>query len=342
MPKRTDGLENLKLTLELLKRIRKDRSVTAAELRQKLIDTDTKFTRELRSIQRLLENLSDPDFEACDIERDESSKPYRYRWKPDAKGLSLPGLSPQEALLLTLAEQQLGHLLPARLMKSMEGFFNQARGQLDEASGYANDAAIRQSRATQLEREWLNKVRVVSTSQPLLPPKVDEDVFQQVSDALYGNQWLELDYKNAEGKTTSAKVMPLGLAQQGPRMYLVCRYEGYDNERCLALHRMLSAKASTLTFERPKDFDLKQFDDDGRFGYGDGSKVKLSFQIEKAAGLHIVECPLSADQMVVELKDTYEITATVVESAMLEWWLRGFGDDISMIRFTNLKASNDS
>ncbi len=145
MPKRTDGLENLKLTLELLKRIRKDRSVTAAELRQKLIDTDTKFTRELRSIQRLLENLS--------VERDESSKPYRYRWKPDAKGLSLPGLSPQEALLLTLAEQQLGHLLPARLMKSMEGFFNQARGQLDEASGYANDAAIRQSRATQLERE---------------------------------------------------------------------------------------------------------------------------------------------------------------------------------------------
>jgi len=329
MPKRTDVLETLQLTLELLKRIRKDRSVTAAELRQKLIDTDTKFTRELRTIQRLLETLSDPDFEACDIERDESCKPYRYRWKPDAKGLSLPGLSPQEALLLSLAEQHLGHLLPARLMKSMEGFFKQARGQLDEASRYANDAAIKKSRATQLEREWLNKVRVVSTSQPLLPPKVDESVFQQVSDALYGNLWLKLAYKNAEGKTTHAKVMPLGLAQQGPRMYLVCHYEGYDNERSLALHRIMSATASNHAFERPKDFNLKQFDDDGRFGYGDGTKVRLSFRIDKAAGLHIVECPLSLDQVVVELEDAYEISATVVDSAMLEWWLRGFGDGVS-------------
>ena len=34
--------------------------------------------------------------------------------------------------MLTLAEQQLGSLLPARLMKSMEGSFSQARGQLDD------------------------------------------------------------------------------------------------------------------------------------------------------------------------------------------------------------------
>ena len=320
MPKRPDSLETLQLTLELLKRIRKDRAVTASELRQKLMEVDRKFTRELRTIQRLLETLSDPDFEACDIERDESSKPYRYRWKEGAKGLSLPGLSPQESLLLTLAEQQLGSLLPARLMKSMDGFFSQARGQLSDSDNHP------------LEREWLDKVRVVSTSQPLLPPKIDPNVFEQVSNALYANQWLEVDYKNAEDERRTAKVMPLGLSQQGPRMYLVCRFDGYDNERCLALHRFVSAKASTLTFERPKNFDLKKFDDDGRFGYGDGTQIRLSFRIEKGAGLHIVECRLSADQQVVELDDVYEITATVVDSAMLDWWLRGFGDTVSGIR----------
>ena len=319
MANRPDALETLQLTLELLKRIRKDRAVTAAELRQTLIDTDTRYTRELRTIQRLLEALSDPDFKALDIERDESSKPYRYRWKQSAKPLNIGGLSPQESLLLRLAEQQLGNLLPARLMKSMEGFFSQARGRLDESD------------TNQLEREWLDKVRVVSTSQPLLPPKVDADVFEQVSNALYSNQWLEVEYKNAAGKKTKSKVMPLGLAQQGPRMYLVCRYDGFDDERCLALHRLISAEASTLTFERPKDFDLKQFDDDGRFGYGDGSKIRLSFRIEKGAGLHVVECPLSADQKVVELEDVYEITATVVDSEMLDWWLRGFGSAVAEI-----------
>ena len=213
-------------------------------------------------------------------------------------------------------------LLPVKLMKSMEGFFSQARGQLNEKA---------QSGSFQRDREWLAKVRVVSTSQPLLPPKVDADVFQQVSDSLYGNQWLDVDYKNAEGDRKASRVMPLGLAQQGPRMYLVCRFDGYDNERCLALHRFISANASTLTFERPKDFDLKKFDDDGRFGYGDGTKIRLSFQITKGAWPHVVECSLSLDQQVVELADAYEITATVVDSDMLNWWLRGFGEAVSYV-----------
>ena len=310
-----DSLTTLKLSLALLKRIPKGRTITTPELRQQLIDADSEFKRTPRTIQRLLETLST----FYDIERDDSSKPYRYCWKENAKGLSLPVLSTQESLLLTLAEQQLSSLLPAKLMKSMEGFFTQARGQLNEKS------------TSQREREWLDKVRVVSTSQPLLPPKVDADIFQQVSDALYGNQWLDIDYKNAEGDKKASRVMPLGLAQQGPRMYLVCRYEGYDNERCLALHRFISAKASTLTFVRPKDFDLKKFDDDGRFGYGDGTQIRLSFRIEKGAGLHVVECPLSADQQVVELDDAYDITATVVDTDMLDWWLRGFGDSVSDI-----------
>lgn len=310
MPKRADQLETLRLALELLKRIPKGRTITATELRMQLEDAG--FEREPRTIQRLLENLS----EYFDIDRDDSTKPYLYTWKDNAEGLSLPGLSTQESLLLTLAEQQLRNLLPVKLMNSMEGFFKQARGTLD--------AKV----SAQRERQWLDKVRVVSTSQPLLPPKVNTAVFAQVSDALYNNYWLDVGYKNAAGKSTNARVMPLGIAQQGPRMYVICRYEGYDNERSLALHRMTSATSTNFTFERPKDFNLKKFDDDGRFGYGDGKKIRLIFNIDKNAGLHIVECPLSADQKVVEVEDAYKITATVVDSAMLDWWLRGFGDGI--------------
>ena len=29
--------------------------------------------------------------------------------------------------------------------------------------------------------------------------------------------------------------------------------------------------------------------------------------------------------------DAYVITATVVDSAMLDWWLRGFGDAITIV-----------
>lgn len=314
MPKRPDSLETLQLSHELLRRIPKGRTVTASELHQQLAEAG--FERDMRTIQRQLETLA----EYYELDRDETTKPYRYSWKPHAKGLSLPSLSPQESLLLILAEQHLSALLPTKLMKSMEGFFSQAHSQLE-----GKNATVR-------DREWLEKVRVVSTSQPLLPPKVDPSVFDQVSNALYGNQWLEVDYKNAAGKRTATRVMPLGLAQQGPRMYLVCRFDGYDNERSLALHRITSARASTLTFERPKGFDLKKYDDDGRFGYGNGQRIQLGFTIEKEAGLHLLESPLSADQQVMEQDETYEITATVVDSAMLEWWLRGFGESLTNIQ----------
>lgn len=325
MPKRPDPMETLRLSIELLQRIPKGaRTVTAAELRQQLAQAG--YDRNMRTIQRLLETMS----EFYDIERDDSTKPYRYRWKERAKGLSLPGLSAHESLLLMLAEQQLSGLLPARLMKSMEGFFAQARSNLWAPTGSEQD------------RAWLDKVRVVSTSQPLLPPKVDPEVFEQVSNALYADQWLDVDYTNAAEQQIKARVMPLGLAQQGPRLYLVCRFEGYDNERCLALHRFNSAQASTLWVERPPDFNLHKFDDDGRFGYGEGKRVRLKFRIEKEAGYHLLESPLSTDQQVKELEKDYEITATVVDSAMLDWWLRGFGEAVTNVAKGNLKNDRAS
>lgn len=315
MAKRSDTLETVKLAVELLRRIPRGRKVTASELHQQLQDAG--MERELRTIQRQLEMLS----EHFEIERDDSSKPYGYRWLEQAKALAVPNLTPQESLLLQLAEEHLKNLLPPRLMKSMDAFFSQARRNLGPES------------SARLEREWPGKVRVVATSQPLLPPKIVSGVFEAVSEALYSNRWLHIEYKNAGGKRSNADVMPLGLVQQGSRLYLVCRFQGFDNERNLALHRIAAAEVSTLTFERPKTFDLKRYDDDGRFGFGEGEKVRLVFRIERGAGLHLMESPLSTDQEVVEHEDgKLEITATVVDSAMLEWWLRGFGDAVSGVQ----------
>ena len=205
-------------------------------------------------------------------------------------------------------------------MQSMNSFFTQARRNL---GGNSN---------ARLEREWPRKVRVVATGQPLLPPTYAPGVLEEVSDALYANQWLDLDYKNASGKHQSIKVMPLGLAQQGSRLYLVCRYEGFDNERSLALHRIRKAQKSTLTFERPAEFDLQRYDNDGRFGFGEGKKIRLKFCIRHEAGFHLMETPLSKDQQVRKLEEGWlEITATVVDSLMLEQWMMGFGDRVKEI-----------
>ena len=113
-----------------------------------------------------------------------------------------------------------------------------------------------------------------------------------------------------------------------------CRYQGYDNERSLAMHRISKAETLSHSFIRPKDFDLEQYDNDGRFGFGEGNRVRLSFTISKGAGLHLLESPLSTDQVVKEFHDKYQIQATVVESAQLHWWLRGFGDQVSNVKLS--------
>ena len=322
MAKRSDTLETVLLAVELMRRIPRGRKVTAGELHQQLKDAG--IERELRTIQRQLEMLS----EHFEIERDDRSKPYGYRWLEQAKALAMPNLTPQESLLLQLAEEHLKNLLPPRLMKSMDAFFSQARRNLGPES------------SARLEREWPGKVRVVATSQPLLPPKIVAGVFEAVSEALYSNHWLTLDYQNSAGKRRSITVMPLGLAQQGPRLYLVCRFDGFNNERSLALHRIRKAEASTLTFERPAEFDLQKYDDDGRFGFGEGHRVQLRFRITKDAGLHLTESPLSTDQQYVEAQDGWlEIIATVVDSAMLDWWLRGFGKAVTNIQKISLNLN---
>ena len=315
MPKRPDSQETVQLALELLRRIPRHGKVTASELQQSLQQSG--IVRDVRSIQRQLEALC----KQFDIECDDRSKPYGYRWLPASKGMALPHMSPQESLLLTLAEEHLRNLLPARLMKSMDVFFSQARRNLGNGE------------QTALEREWPRKVRMVATSQPLLPPRILPEVFEAVSEALYGNRWLNVEYANAAGKHTKAEVMPLGLVQQGPRLYLVCRFKGFDDNRNLALHRIESAAASTLIFQRPKDFDLKQYDEDGQFGFGNGIRVRLSFTIDGNAGAQLRETPLSADQTIKDLGDgSLRVTATVVDSAMLTWWLNSFGEDVWSVR----------
>lgn len=303
---------SIELTLQILRLIPKNSAITANQIQQKL--SDLGIQRDLRSIQRQLKNLC----EQFDIECNDRDKPYGYRWEHNARGLDLPILSEQQSLVLMLAKQYLNGILPASIMRSMEGFFQQAEYNLVYDSNKKSGA------------EWLNKVTIAPTSQPLLPAQIDPQIFSEISTALYHNRILSVQYRNQAGKEHEADVKPLALVQQGPAHYLVVKYEGDDKIRHLALHRFIRAKATTFFFERPK-FNLKDYLDEQHFGFGNGEKIRLTFRIGKPYGFHLTETPLSEDQKIIDEGDTYLITATVVESEMLNWWIAKFGDEIEEI-----------
>ena len=327
MSRRPDNLQTLHLCLELLKRIPRQRKISSRELQLQLKEAG--FERDMRTIQRQLEALC----EQFDIEKDDSSRPYGYRWKETAQGLSLPGLTEQESLLMMLAEQNLRHQLPVALMKSMQGFFDQARRNLS-----LSQSGVTATRA----REWMSKVRVVGTTLPMLAPKIKPEVFEQVSQALYNNRWLEISYTNALGKQTKTRVMPLGLAQQGVRMFMPCQFEGYDDIRNLALHRIQSAQSTSQPFQRPADFDLQAYDDKGRFAFGQGNQLSIRLWLKDELAVLLAESPLAADQQIKPAPKGQagcQLKATVTESSLLVWWLRSQGTGVKVLAPKSLADS---
>ncbi|MCI7353534.1 MAG: WYL domain-containing protein [[Actinobacillus] rossii] len=307
-----DGLETARLIIQILNYIPKNRKITVSELFELLKDNG--FERDKRTIQRTLKSICDN----FDVECDDRSRPYGFRWKEQSKGLSLPLLTEQQSLVLMLAERQLGNLLPSNIMDSMKPFFEQAKSQLI----YDNKG--------KLANQWLDKVDVVPMNLPQLPAPIDTQIFNQVSIALYRNHYLNIEYRNTVNKIHKAQVMPLALVHQEGRTYLLVRYPEFGDEiKHLALHRFLSAEISTMTFERPRDFNLKKYKNEGHFYYGKGQKVKLTFCIEKWHGFYLLETPLSEDQVVLEeTEDYYKFQVTVIDSMLLDWWIAKFGEEI--------------
>lgn len=310
------ALDNALLLLDILQQLPRRGYTSSAQVLARL--TSAGHTLTLRTVQRHLDALC----QRFPIECDTRSKPYGYRWQEGAASFSLPALTASEALLLALAQSETAQLLPAQTLRTLAPLFAVAQRQLDHTQ--------------QPEGRWRAKVRRVPENQPLLAPPINAQVFEVVTDALNREHKLRLQYRNAQGRQRDAVVWPLGLAQQGVRLYLVCRFEGHDNQRILALPRILQAQATGEPFTYPPDFDLTRYDGDGHFGISHGRTVRLHFSIDRPSGLHLVESPLSADQQATEGNGRLFITATVVETELLHRWLRSWGERIQGVELSPL------
>lgn len=318
-PVRGDSFELLRIALTLMQRLSASEGRTTRELAAHLQSVG--LARDVRSVQRLLAGL-EQQFPHL-IAADRTCRPYRYRWVA-GNAIRLPGASPEDALLLQLAHQYLEPLLPPAVQKRARQLFGVAEAQLQRAA---------QVPALKPNAEWPDKVRSISSLLPLLPPEIADGVLRTVSQALYSNHLLELIYRTARDCEMKQRVRPLGLLQQGPRLYLICLLPKNDCKPfSLALHRILAATDTGLPFERPPEFSLDQYCAEGRLGFGHGQRIRLSFRIRRDAGRHLLETRLSADQQVIEDEQGYRITATVYDSEALTWWLRGFGRWIRDVR----------
>ena len=296
---------------ELLRAIpRAPRKIDVTALMTKLESAGYKTTK--RSIQRDLNLLSGVFPLICD----DRSQTYGWSWSGDAPTFDLPAMDGPTALTVRLIEQFIPTLLPPTIRDLLAPQFARARAVL----GANPDNTLRQ---------WTDCVRVVPREMPMLAPKVNNGAVRVVYDALLTGQRVAVDYRSRANDADEVKtyeVNPLGLVARGNLLYLVCTLWDYKDIRQLALHRVLTATATDKPVTKPDGFDLDRYIESGEFQYPIGPMIRLKAKFTRGAAAHLVETPLSEDQIIENFDaDHVLVTATVRDTSQLDWWLLGFG-----------------
>ena len=311
MSRKPTTLDEAVMLIQILTRIPRGRLITAQELQQELEAAG--MPMHIRTLQRYLKTIVENDVFGIDC--DMRSRPYGYKQSTSGGKLFSQQMSVHEGLLLRLAQEHMRFMIPATLSKSLSPLF-------DMASKKFNETFPGSSRK---EEAWLKKVAVVGSSLPMMPPKISPAIFEAVSEALFRELKLEVEYVNASGKQVTSLVTPLGLVQQDVRLYLVCTFEGYENVRHLALHRLSKTRLTEFAAERPKTFSLDAYVDSRHFNYSDGSgrKVELSFRFTNAVtALNLNETPFNRTQKIEKLPDgTFRLSVILTDSPLIDGWL---------------------
>lgn len=256
----------------------------------------------------------------------ESSKtvPQGWRWRSDAPIQSLPHMTSSQAVTFMMVEEHLKHLLPPSLIEEMNPWFDLARRSLSTQNNV---------------RQWINRVRIVPATQPLIPPVVEKQAQQAIYEGLLQDKQLECVYqgRNLSGEEKTYILNPLGLVQKGAIIYLICTRQDKTDIQTFALHRFKSASVLNSRAMHPVDFDIDAYIDSGALGfrvdYNQATQnIVLKLIMSEQDAHYFDESQLSKDQTIEKLADGLaQVTANVPFTSQLVWWLRGFGNKIQQI-----------
>ncbi len=292
---------------------------TAKELTGMLNDRGFKVSK--RQVERDLGELMD----SFDIDCNNASIPYGWRWLPDAS-VDFPGLTLEEALSMRLIEETVRPLLPASLMKSAESRFRQACKKLNSL-GKTNKVS-----------RWAKKIRTISPTLPLLPPELNQEILETVQSSLLNEWQLEVEYSSFDDNEVKPLTLhPLAMVQRGPLTYLVATAFTYPDIRLYSLQRIRNAVVTNSRSTRPDDFNLDHYIESGSLHFCDGNTLKLEALIDPDLARILGETPLSKDQNIKMIGNYYNLKTTVQDSWQLRWWILSQANGIEVIKPVKLR-----
>ncbi|WP_027390640.1 helix-turn-helix transcriptional regulator [Chrysiogenes arsenatis] len=291
------------------------RYVAAREILERLQDAGYRTT--IRTVQRDLQSLST----VFPIESN-NCKPIGWRWVKDGQIFSIPGMDTATALTLRLVESYLQNILPHSCMETLAPHMLHAKEVL---SAHAGNAFV----------QWPEKIRVISRAFPLIPPAINPEIMETVYQALLEERQIEAHYRRRGEKAHQVyTIHPLGIVVNDHILYLVCTLFDEQEPKLLALHRFLEAHKTDAPSLRSAGFTLDGYIASGAIGFADADAKMITLKVifaHHAAG-HLQETPLSENQKLTPLADgRVALSAKVVDTRQLRWWLLGFGSQVEVI-----------
>lgn len=287
--------------------------ITAADLASRLQDRG--FIVSKRTIERDLTELSTLFGIVCN----DKGMPYGWYWM-NGEPADLPGLSITDAVSLNLIEEFLRPLVPSAMLETLEARFKQAKKKLAELAD------------VNLAARWVEKVKYVSPSLNLIPPKIHGGVLEAVQEGLLAERQIKVRYNKPSSLQVHELILhPLGLAQRGSVSYLVATAYDYSDIRLYAIHRIEEVILLDDPIVRPDHFSLEDYISGGALQFGSGVPIDLKARVSKSLAAILEETPLSAGQTLSPDGENFLLSATVLDSWQLGWWILSQGSNIEVV-----------
>jgi len=313
--------ETVRRQWELLRLIRRHPSKDSTTVLFHKVQ-DLGFSTTERTVQRDLNDLAN----FFPIEANRRSKPYQWYYPEGVNMVDVPGMDSHTALTFLLVKQYLKPLLPHATLNNIKGYFKTAEKILNKINSSKGAIA------------WPNKVRVLQVGPNRIKPEIKDDVHHQVYEALLFNRQLNITYQSSEQTTEYNQVNPLAVVLKDDITYLICSTTDYPITM-FALHRVLTATLLDIPSSSPDDFDIDEAIASGKLNFSVGRDIKLKAIVSEKMSFYLETRPLSAEQEIVRTTDEkFQLTATVSDTEELRWWILRWGDQMEVLKPTDLRA----
>lgn len=265
-----------------------------------------------RTIERDLDNLSSIFPYTCD----EEGRAKFWYWPRDAAAWDLPAMTPEVALAWVMACDHLRRTMPPSATANLEPYFARAEEFLD---------TVPRKRGGR----WQHLFRIARRTPHQVTPNPGPGVFGAVAEALLREQQLRVVYA-ARSRTRARELTlhPSAMVFRDGVYYLIAFAGDHATPAQFALHRIREATPLAKSTRRASRKMIDAFVDTTFRHSAQNRDCDLRLRVAASVAEHLRERPLAPDQKICaeENTDWHTVTATVLDSVELRWWILGFGD----------------